>query len=101
MGVYSLIGALKKKQFAPKDKLFVYVCMCVCLQELLVYRCALMCAQFPMLSAPCPPDGRSPTPPPLILPSVFKTTTLAEEDQFEASDPSLLSTSGTSSKVSE
>jgi hypothetical protein len=32
-------------------------------EELLVYRCAIMCAQFPMLSAPSPPDDRSPSPP--------------------------------------
>lgn len=37
------------------------------LQELLVYRCALMCAQFPMLSAPSPPPGHSPTPTPPIF----------------------------------
>ena len=48
----------------------------VTLQELLVYRCALMCSQFPMLSAPSPPDGQSPTPPPPTLPSMFTTDTL-------------------------
>ncbi|XP_019857507.1 PREDICTED: uncharacterized protein LOC109585810 isoform X2 [Amphimedon queenslandica] len=32
-------------------------------EELVVYRCAIMCAQFPMLSAPGPPDDRSPSPP--------------------------------------
>lgn len=41
------------------------------LQETHVYRCALMCAQFPMLSAPDPPEGGSPTPPPPTLPLRF------------------------------
>ena len=41
------------------------------LQESHVYRCALMCAQFPMLSAPDPPEGGSPTPPPPTLPLRF------------------------------
>ena len=40
-------------------------------QEAHVYRRALMCAQFPMLSAPEPPDGGSPTPPPPALPLRF------------------------------
>ena len=40
-------------------------------QEAHVYRCALMCAQFPMLSAPDPPEGGSPTPPPPTLPLRF------------------------------
>lgn len=56
----------------PSHALYVHVCV----QELPVYRCALMCAQFPMLSAPSPPDGQSPTPPPPSLPSVFTTATL-------------------------
>ena len=50
--------------------------VCTCAQDLLVYRCALMCSQFPMLSAPSPPDGQSPTPPPPPLPSIFTTDTL-------------------------
>ena len=32
-----------------------------------------MCAQFPMLSAPGPPDGSSPTPVPPDLPMVIET----------------------------
>ena len=44
---------------------------CIHLQEAHVYRCALMCAQFPMLSAPDPPEGGSPTPPPPSLPLRF------------------------------
>lgn len=44
---------------------------CIVLQETHVYRCALMCAQFPMLSAPDPPEGGSPTPPPPSLPLRF------------------------------
>ena len=32
-----------------------------------MYRCALMCSQFPMLSAPSPPPGHSPTPTPPIF----------------------------------
>ena len=48
------------------------VCIsCILLQEAHVYRCALMCAQFPMLSAPDPPEGASPTPPPPSLPLRF------------------------------
>ena len=41
-------------------------------QELSLYQCALMCAQFPMLSAPGPPDGSSPTPAPPELPLVIE-----------------------------
>jgi hypothetical protein len=37
-------------------------------EELLVFRAALMCAQFPMLSAPSPPEGASPTPTPPLIP---------------------------------
>ena len=33
-----------------------------------MFRAALMCAQFPMLSAPSPPEGASPTPPPPTVP---------------------------------
>ena len=36
-----------------------------------MYRCALMCSQFPMLSAPSPPEGHSPTPTPPTLPLRF------------------------------
>ncbi len=32
-----------------------------------------MCAQFPMLSAPEPPDGQSPSPPLPPLPATFAT----------------------------
>lgn len=45
-------------------------------EERLVYRCALMCAQFPMLSAPAPPDGQSPSPPLPPLPAKFDTGVL-------------------------
>ena len=31
-------------------------------QELFVYRCALACAQFPVLSAPTPPENETPPP---------------------------------------
>jgi len=61
-----------------------------------VYRCALQCAQFPMLSAPCPPDGHSPTPPPPNLPSVFETRPLEEEDSSDHTSRSPTSDSSNS-----
>lgn len=54
-------------------------------QDLLVYRCSLMCAQFPMLSAPEPPDGQSPTPPPVALPLKFATSKIGSIDSEDLS----------------
>ena len=42
--------------------MYIHVHDSFTVQELLVYRAGLMCAQFPMLSAPSPPEGASPTP---------------------------------------
>ena len=71
------------------DSVYMYVCMCMCmwvLQDFLVYRAALMCAQFPMLSAPSPPEGASPTPTPPILP--FSSLSSTSNPPLAATDPS-------------
>lgn len=61
-----------KDEVGPR-KLVNYTNLPPSVQERLVYRCALMCAQFPMLSAPEPPDGQSPSPPLPPLPATFDT----------------------------
>ena len=54
-----------------------------------MYRCALMCSQFPMLSAPEPPNGESPSPPLPPLPMKFDTGVLGslQEDDLARTAP--------------
>ena len=47
-----------------------------------MFRAALMCAQFPMLSAPSPPEGGSPTP---TFPSVVPLANIGSPDSGDLS----------------